>query len=532
MPHPTPMSPTATFHPTIQSWFDARFGTPTPVQAETWPLIAEGRHVLATAPTGSGKTFTAFLWALNRFATGEWETGHTRVLYVSPLKALNNDIRENLLTPLAELAAESDFPQVRVQTRSGDTPAGDRQRMLRRPPEILITTPESLTLLLTTRAGMNALTRVSTVIVDEVHAVADNRRGVLLMTSLERLVELSGEFQRIALSATVEPLDAVAAYVGGFTPDGAPRPVTTVRARGDKPLAFRVRFPEAVRQALEDGKKVWDPLSDAFRDLIQHNDATLFFTNLPGPLAYAHHGSLAREIRTTVEQRLKAGELRAIVATSSLEMGIDIGHLDEVVLIQSPPSVAATLQRIGRAGHRVGETTVGTLFPTHARDFLEAAVLASALERKDIEPLTPMTGALDVLAQIIVSMTAQTEWPVDALFDLLRRATPYRQLSREHFELVIEMLAGRYAGSRVRELKPRISYDRIRQTLRAQKGAVLAYYAGGGTIPDRGYYKLRHQDSGAAIGELDEEFVWVPKVNRSPSFASQTNSSSSSPIAA
>jgi ATP-dependent Lhr-like helicase len=528
--------PLESFHPAVRSWFLDRFPAPTAVQTDSWPAIATGDHVLATAPTGSGKTLTAFLWSLNQYATGVWTPGHTRVLYISPLKALNNDIRDNLLVPLSDLREAGGIPEVRVQTRSGDTSSGDRQRMLRNPPEILITTPESLSLLLTTRNGMNALSQVETVIVDEVHALVDNRRGVQLMTSLERLVELSGEFQRLALSATVEPLEAVAKYIGGYDDAGAPRPVHLVRASADKRIEFRVRFPEVVRQALEDGKKIWDPLSDSFRDLIEHNESTLFFTNSrrlaekitlkvnedqPGPIAYAHHGSLAKEIRTVVEQRLKAGELKAIVATSSLEMGIDIGHLDEVVLVQSPPSVAATLQRIGRAGHRVGETSRGTLFPTHAQDFLEAAVLAEAIAERDIEPLEPLEGALDVLAQIVVSATANQETRLDDLFAVLKRAAPYHGLSRERFELVIEMLAGRYAGSRVRELKPRISYDRIHGTVKAQKSAVLAFYSSGGTIPDRGYYKLRHQDSGAAIGELDEEFVWEATVGQVFAFGSQ-----------
>ncbi|NIP15106.1 MAG: DEAD/DEAH box helicase [Pseudomonadales bacterium] len=528
--------PMAQFEPGVRAWFAEHFPAPTAVQALSWPRIAEGQHVLITAPTGSGKTLTAFLWALNQYAAGSWTPGHTRVLYVSPLKALNNDIRRNLLDPLQSLREDHEFPAVSVQTRSGDTPQSERQRMLRRPPDILITTPESLSLMLTTTRGRLALGTVETVILDEIHSIVDNRRGAQLMTSLERLTDLCGEVQRLALSATVRPLDRIAEYVGGYAVDGAPREVSIVDPGSDKEIEFRVRYPEEVRRALEGGKKIWDPLSEVFRRQIEHNASTLFFTNSRrlaekitlkinedqiGPIAYAHHGSLAREIRAEVEERLKAGSLKAIVATSSLEMGIDIGHLDEVVLVQSPPSIAATLQRIGRAGHSVGETSIGTLYPTHANDFLEAVVLAKAVASRDIEPLTPQTNALDVLAQIIVSMCASETWQVDDVFDLLRRSTPYHELPREQFDLLIDMLAGRYAGSRVRELKPRIVLDRINNTVRAQKGAVLALYNSGGTIPDRGYYQLRHADTGAVIGELDEEFVWEATTGQTFSMGTQ-----------
>lgn len=517
------MTPLAQFEPGVRAWFTERFPSPTAVQAQSWPRIAAGEHVLITAPTGSGKTLTAFLWALNQYASGSWVPGHTRVVYISPLKALNNDIRRNLLEPLRSLREDHEFPPVSVQTRSGDTPQSERQRMLRRPPDILITTPESLSLMLTTTRGRLALGSVETVILDEIHSIVDNRRGAQLMTSLERLTDLCGEIQRLALSATVRPLEGIAEYVGGYTADGAPRRVSIVDPGSAKEIEFRVRYPDEVRLALENGRKIWDPLSEVFRRQIEHNASTLFFTNSrrlaekitlkinedqAGPIAYAHHGSLAREIRTEVEERLKAGSLKAIVATSSLEMGIDIGHLDEVVLVQSPPSIAATLQRIGRAGHGVGETSVGTLYPTHANDFLEAIVLAKAVAGGDIEPLTPQENALDVLAQIIVSMCASESWQLDDVFALLRRSTPYHALPREQFDLLIDMLAGRYAGSRVRELKPRIVLDRINNTIRAHKGAVLALYNSGGTIPDRGYYQLRHADTGAVIGELDEEFVW------------------------
>ena len=535
------MSALAAFHPGIAAWFGDRFPAPTDVQERSWPRIAAGEHLVITAPTGSGKTLTAFLWALNAFASGASEPGATRVLYISPLKALNNDIRRNLIEPLGQLreaflARGETFPNVRVQTRSGDTEQGERQRMLRRPPEILITTPESLTLLLTTVRGRLALSTVETVVLDEIHSIVENRRGVMLMTGLERLVEIAGEVQRVALSATVRPLEAVAAYVGGRDTRDRPRPVGVVESTAEKSIELAVRFPEAARIAADNGQKIWEPLSDSFKDVIDANRSTLFFTNsrrmaekitaklnddTVAPLAYAHHGSLAREIRSEVERRLKDGELKAIVATNSLEMGIDIGDLDQVVLIQSPPSIASALQRVGRAGHRVGDVSRGLLFPTHAHDFLDAAVVADAMAERDIEPLRPMENALDALAQILVSTVAPAPRTPPALSRMVRRAAPYATLPREQFDLVIEMLAGRYAGVRVRDLQPRIVLDRVQNTLKARKGAVFALYAAGGTIPDRGYFQLRHADSGAAIGELDEEFVWEATVGETFTLGTQ-----------
>ena len=530
------------FHRFTRAWFESRFGAPTDVQTRAWPVIAAGRHALVTAPTGSGKTLTAFLWALDAFVAGRYEAGATRVLYISPLKALNNDIQRNLLQPLEGLratfaAAGATMPDVHVRVRSGDTSSGDRQRMLRRPPEILITTPESLQLLLTTARGRAALGGVATVIVDEIHSVVDNRRGTVLSASLERLGHIAGEFQRIALSATVHPLAGVAAFVAGFDGAGKPRPIDIVAGTDRKQLEFRVRFPERVRNAVAAGQKIWEPLTDEFRSIIAANKATLFFVNgrrlaekitlkindaEAAPIAYAHHGSLARDIRSEVETRLKAGELRAIVATNSLEMGIDIGSLDQVVLIQSPPSIASTLQRIGRAGHSVGDVSRGALYPTHAQDFVEAAALAGCIEARDLEPITPVDKPLDVLAQIVVSMCASQTWRVDDVYALLKQSRSYHSLSREEFDLVVEMLAGRYAGSRLRDLKPRIVYDRIERTVHAAKGAVYALYNSGGTIPDRGAYHLRHADTNALIGELDEEFVWEATVGQIFSFGTQS----------
>ncbi len=532
----------APFHPHTRAWFESTFTGPTDVQMRSWPVIADGRHALITAPTGSGKTLTAFLWALDAFASGRYETGATRVLYISPLKALNNDIQRNLLEPLGALrerfeAANDAFPSIRVQVRSGDTSTGDRQRMLRRPPEILITTPESLMLMLTNARGRVALGTIQTVILDEIHSVVDNRRGTVLTTSLERLARVAGEFQRIALSATVNPLTEIAAFVAGRDRELVPRPIEIVEGLDRKQLSFTVIFPPHVRAALDAGQKLWEPLTQTFKQIIARNRSTLFFTNSrrlaeritlkindasSEPLAYAHHGSLSREIRSEVETRLKSGELRAIVATNSLEMGIDIGSLDEVVLIQSPPSIASALQRVGRAGHRVGDVSRGTLFPTHAQDFVEAAALADGIAARDLEPLACIDNPLDVLAQIIVSMAANQVWRLDDVYSLLRQSHSYRSLPREHFELVVEMLAGRYAGSRLRDLKPRIVFDRIERTLHAAKGAVYALYNSGGTIPDRGYYHLRHTDTNALIGELDEEFVWEATVGQTFAFGNQS----------
>ncbi len=529
-------TPALPFHDSVSAWFGEQFGAPTEVQAAAWPYIAAREHLLITAPTGSGKTLTAFTWSLSEFAAGHYDAGRTKVLYISPLKALNNDIQRNLLTPIAQLREGYGFPELKVLTRSGDTSQSDRQRMLRNPPDILITTPESFGLMLTTRRGRLALNHIDTLILDEIHSIVDNRRGAQLMVNLERLADLAGDFQRIALSATVAPLESVAEYVAGTNASGEPRPVQIINTPGNKQIDFRVRFPEPARTAAQNGQKIWEPLAESFRQTIAANQATLLFTNSrrlaekitlqindkrPEPLAYAHHGSLAREVRTEVERRLKAGELKAIVATNSLEMGIDVGALDEVILVQSPPSVAATLQRIGRAGHSVGQVSTGTLFPSHAHDFLEAAVLGDAVDRRDIEPQRLMHAPLDVLAQIIISICSTDPWPIGDVYQLITRAAPYRDLPREHFDLVVEMLSGRYAGSRVRELKSRLQHDRINQTIQATRGALLAMYSSGGTIPDRGYFQMRHVDSGAVLGELDEEFVWEATIGQTFTLGTQ-----------
>jgi len=541
----TPIPP---FHPLIQSWFTTHIGAPTDIQAKSWPEIAAGRHVLVTAPTGSGKTLTAFLWAIHQLASGEWPTGQTRVLYVSPLKALNNDVRKNLPRPLAGLkatfgAAGEPFPDIRALTRSGDTPPDERRTMARRPPEILITTPESLNILVGSEGGRRMLSGIATVILDEIHAVAGTKRGVHLITAVDRLVPLTGGFQRIALSATVRPLSTVAAFVGGYemtgdarSPRYRPREVAVIRSEARKVLDLTVRFPDDARETLTDDSW-WPALVRSFKGIITQNRATLLFANSrrltekvtrlinegeDSELAYAHHGSLSKEIRLAVEEKLKRGELKAIVATNSLELGIDIGELDAVALVQSPRSVSSAVQRVGRAGHGVGETSRGVLFPTHGRDFLDAAVMARAVTERDIEPVRPVSAPLDVLAQIIVAMTGVETWDIDALFAFLRTSHPFHDLSRRQYDLTLEMLGGRYAEIRLRELTPRISLDRTDNTAAARTGQLRLVYMAGGTIPDRGYYDLRMADSRAKIGELDEEFVWERSVGETFALGAQT----------
>lgn len=528
-------SPLSIFHPLVRRWFEERVGTPTAVQTQAWPAIQSEDHVLISAPTGTGKTLAAFLWALNQLITGAWPTGRTRVLYVSPLKALNNDVQRNLLTPLAQLretfrdSAEA-LPEIQIHTRSGDTPSSERQRSLRRPPEIFITTPESLNILLSAQSGRNLFKHLKTVILDEVHAVADTKRGTHLITAVERLVPLAGEFQRVALSATINPLELIADFIGGyevFELSGEPvyekRPVTIIHAEEAKRIKVLVRKPEAAAEGFGPVGPPWPGVVSALKEMIRRNRSTLVFTNSrrlceritvmlnedePEPIAYSHHGSLSREVRAVVEQRLKRGELAAIVATNSLELGIDIGALDEVALVQTPLSVASTLQRIGRAGHRVDAESRGVLLPTHARDYLDAAVVAAAVSRHEVEPLKPVERPLDVLAQVIVSMTAGETWDLDTLFSALRAAWPYQHLPRRQFDLVVDMLAGRYSESRIRELQPLVAMDRIDNTIRGLTGAARAIYLSGGTIADRGLFNLRRSDSHAKIGELDEEFVW------------------------
>jgi ATP-dependent Lhr-like helicase len=546
--------PLTPFSPVVRDWFAARYGAPTEIQRLAWPVIARGDHLLASAPTGTGKTLTGFLWPLDRLLSREWPAGQPRVLYVSPLKALNADIERNLRQPLAELtaafaAAGAEPPAVRVGVRSGDTPAAERARQLRRPPEILITTPESLNLLLLSRSASRLFGGLRLVILDEIHAVAATKRGTHLITAVERLVRHAGEFQRVALSATVRPIERVARFVGGWRRTGnlaaarfEPRPVRTLVAATAKSYALEVHSQlgppagegEVPERRLADA--FWRKLAEDLVTRIARHRSTLVFTNsrrmaekltrflneaAGRELAWSHHGSLSREIRTAVEARLKAGTLPALVATSSLELGIDVGAIDEVVLLQTPRSLASAAQRIGRSGHRAGETSRGLFLPTHPRDFLDAAVALRAVLDGELEEIRPVAAPLDVLAQLLLSLVATEAWRLDELYDFVRTSDPYHELSRRQFDLVVEMLSGRYADARIEELRPRVRVDAATGTITGRPGLVSLLARAGGTIPDRGYFRLRLEGSNALLGELDEEFVWERSVGDSFTLGAQ-----------
>ncbi len=587
------------FTPPVRAWFREACGTPTPPQEQGWPAIQRGDHTLILSPTGSGKTLAAFLCEIDRLYRDLLaETNPpipnpksqlqnpigVRLVYVSPLKALNNDVERNLRAPLEGIRAAArrmgeHLPALRVAVRTGDTPAAARAAMLKHPPHILITTPESLCLMLTSPKARDLFRATRAVIVDEIHTVCGNKRGVHLSLSLERLCALAGgPVQRIGLSATQKPLDEVARFLGGqqesVTAAGVslvPRPVTIIEAGYKKPLDLRV---VTVADSFEDlpGETIWPSvIPNVLNDIRRHRSTLVFCNNrrlaertadrlnaqleaeqseeiepgstealapggvprdrgmfaigATGPIK-AHHGSTSKETRRQLEEDLKAGKLPALIGTSSLELGIDIGAVDLVVQLQSPKSVAQGLQRVGRSGHLVGQTSRGRIYATFREDLVEAAAIARGMLEGDVEPTYTPLHPLDVLAQQIVAMVAVEDWAVDDLFALVRRAYAYRALSRAAFEGVLGMLSGKYhhlhdAGvaemdasvrsvveERLPGLRPRIAWDRINNRLSALPGSRLLAMTNGGTIPDTGAFSVYLPDGKTKLGELDEEFIF------------------------
>ncbi|MFZ2503367.1 MAG: crosslink repair DNA glycosylase YcaQ family protein, partial [Nocardioides sp.] len=571
-----PSAALANFSLATREWFEAAFADPTPAQIGAWSAISAGCHALVVAPTGSGKTLSAFLWAIDGLLDAERAPAareeRCRVLYVSPLKALAVDVERNLRAPLVGIRQTGErlglqLPEVTVGLRSGDTSPAERRRLATRPPDIMITTPESLFLLLTS-AARESLRGVETVIIDEVHAVAGTKRGAHLALSLERLdALLPRPAQRIGLSATVRPVEEVARFLGGTAP------VEVVAPPSEKQWDLHVVVPVEdmanpgeLDDADEDpdgrrGNSLWPHVEEAVVDLIEAHRSTIVFANsrrlaerltarlneiaserageLPEPggpghsgppaqvmaqsgsssaaapvIAKAHHGSVSKEQRALIEEDLKLGRLPAVVATSSLELGIDMGAVDLVVQIESPPSVASALQRVGRAGHQVGETSRGVLFPKHRGDLAQTAVAVQRMRSGEIEKLRVPANPLDVLAQQVVAATAMEEWPVDELFALVRRAASYAALPRAAFDATLELLSGSYPSDEFAELRPRLIWDRVGGILSARPGAQRLAVTSGGTIPDRGLFGvfLVGEGTGRRVGELDEEMVYESRV--------------------
>ena len=563
------------FHPAVRAWFSDVFEKPTRPQVMGWPAIARTESTLILGPTGSGKTLAAFLWCLNRlmFSSPPTELRRCRVLYISPIKALAVDVERNLQSPLVGIAHAARRLDIEHYTpiatiRTGDTSSADRSRFLRHPSDILVTTPESLYLLLTSNAR-EVLSSVETVIVDEIHALVPSKRGSHLALSVERLEHLCGrKLQRIGLSATQRPLEEVAHFLGGVEPrtakgsptrdgDGEPanpeeslsefvstdtqsfRQVTIIDAGEPKKFALKIEVPVDDMAKLDEldalpsgpasqgpvRASIWSAIHLKLLELVRTHRSTLLFVNsrrlaeriagaineLAGEtLVRAHHGSMAAEQRKDIEDRLKMGTLRGLVATSSLELGIDMGAVDLVVLIESPPSVASGMQRVGRASHHVGAVSTATIFPKYRGDLLACAALSRAMYDGEVESVHYPRNPLDVLAQQIVAMVGMESWDVNELFRVVRGAAPYGGLTRGAFDSVLDMLSGRYPSDEFADLRPRITWDRIAGKLTTREGARRVAVINGGTIPDRGTYGvfLSGATKGARVGELDEEMVF------------------------
>ncbi|HZV59054.1 MAG TPA: crosslink repair DNA glycosylase YcaQ family protein, partial [Candidatus Eremiobacteraceae bacterium] len=563
----------ALFHPAVRQWFSAVFDEPTRPQRLGWPVIARGQSTLILAPTGTGKTLAAFLWCINElmFAPVPEASRRCRVLYISPIKALAVDVERNLRSPLIGISQAAQrlgepHHEVTVAIRSGDTTPGERAKFARHPADILITTPESLYLLLTSNAR-EALRSVRTVVIDEIHAVVSSKRGVHLALSLERLARLcDGPIQRIGLSATQRPLEEVANYLGGSTGtrrEGAPpaqdesmeallteqppafntfRPVTVVDAGEPKKFRLRVEVPVEDMARLDEldplpsgpaakgpvYPSIWSAIHPKLLQLVRKHRSTLIFVNsrrlaerisgaineLAGEtLVRAHHGSVAVAQRKEIEDRLKLGTLRGLVATSSLELGIDMGAIDLVVQIESPASVASGIQRVGRSSHHVGGVSDAIIFPKYRADLVACAAITRAMYENNVESVRYPRNPLDVLAQQIVAMVAMDPWDVNELFDTVRGAAPYSSLTFTAFESVLDMLSGRYPSDEFAELRPRLTWDRVGNKISARQGSRRVAVINGGTIPDRGLYGvfLAGATKGARVGELDEEMVFESK---------------------
>ena len=560
------------FHPAVREWFASSFAAPTKAQQMGWPAIARGEWTLITAPTGSGKTLTAFLWALDRlmFTPRPPKERRCRVIYVSPLKALAVDVERNLRAPLAGIsnvasARGDEFLIPEIATRTGDTPQSERARFARDPADILITTPESLYLLATSNVR-DVLRGIETIIIDEIHALVPNKRGAHMAVSLERLaMRCDKQPQRIGLSATQRPLEEVARFLGGSAraaqktqqPSNPAtqqlhdefedhethatfRPVTIIDTGEKKKITLKVEVPVEDMAKLAEaeiqsgpaaagprGASIWPAIHPRLLELIRAHTSTLIFVNsrrlaerLAGALnelagetlVQAHHGSIARAQRVEIEDNLKSGRLPALVATSSLELGIDMGAIDLVIQIEAPPSIASGMQRIGRASHQVGAASSGIIFPKFRGDLIACAAVAQAMHDGTIEPTRYPRNPLDVLSQQIVAMVSMDDWSVDDLYAAIRSAAPYAELSRTAFDGVLDMLSGLYPSDEFAELRPRVTWDRVANTVSARLGAKRVAITNGGTIPDRGLYDVflagTEKNTSARVGELDEEMVF------------------------